>query len=136
MTAADLDSRWERRLCGCVHSCARTTIFALLSIFDVLNVVWPWAFVDAGAMAVLGFFIHRMSRSAGVIALVWFIVARIQGAMTHGFASNVLLGLILLPGFINGLRGTFVYHRLAGRVGDVKRGNFSVTLIFKSSATK
>jgi len=112
-----------------------TTLFAVLSYFDVLDVVSPWALVDAGAMALLGFFIHRMSRSAAVIALVWFIVARIQGAVTHGFASNVLLGLILLAGFISGIRGIFAYHRFARRTG-LKRPNFSLTLVFTSFAAR
>jgi hypothetical protein len=90
-----------------------TTIFAVLAAFHVANVLSPWALIDAGVMATLGFFIRRMSRAAAVIALVWFIAARIQGAITHGLASNLLLGLILLAGFISGVRGTFAYHRLA-----------------------
>jgi hypothetical protein len=113
-----------------------TTIFAVLSYCDVLDVVSPWALVDANAMALLGFLIHRMSRSAAVIALVWFIVARIQGAVAHGFASNVLLGLILLPGFISGIRGTLAYHRLAGRTVGLKRSKSSLTLVFTSSVAR
>ena len=90
---------------------AVTTIFAALASFHVLNVLSPWALIDAGVMATLGVFIRRMSRAAAVIALVWFVVARIQGAATHGLASNILLGIILLPGFVSGVRGTFAYHR-------------------------
>jgi hypothetical protein len=90
-----------------------TAIFAALAYFNVLNVVSPWALIDASVMATLGFFIRRMSRAAAVIALVWFIGARIQGAITHGLASNILLGIVLLAGFVSGVRGTFAYHRLA-----------------------
>jgi hypothetical protein len=90
-----------------------TAIFAVLAYFHVLNVLSPWALIDAGVMAVLGFFIRRMSRAAAVAALMWFIGARIQGAITHSLAANVMLGLILLVGFISGIRGTFTYHRLA-----------------------
>jgi hypothetical protein len=115
---------------------AITTIFAVLSYFDVLDVVSPWALIDAGAMAVLGFLIHRMSRTAAVIALVWFIVARIQGAVAHSFASNVLLGLILQPGFISGIRGTLAYHRLVRRIRGLKSSRFSLTLVFTSSVAR
>jgi hypothetical protein len=90
-----------------------TTIFAVLAAFRVANVLSRWALIDAGVMAILGFFIRRMSRAAAVTALVWFIAARIQGAITHSLASNLLLGLILLAGFISGVRGTFASHRLA-----------------------
>ena len=90
-----------------------TAIFAVLASFHVLDVLSPWALIDAGVMATQGFFISRVSRAAAVIALAWFIGARIQGAITHSLASNVALGVILLPGFISGVRGTFAYHRLA-----------------------
>ena len=88
-------------------------IFAALAYFNVLNVLSPWALIDAGVMATLGFFIRRMSRAAAVIALVWFIAARIHGAITHVLASNILLGIVLLAGFVSGVRGTFAYYRLA-----------------------
>src|SRR6266581_1363779 len=78
-----------------------TAIFAVLAYFHVLNVLSRWALIDAGVTAILGFFIRRMSRAAAVIALVWFIAARIQGAITHGLVSNILLGLILLAGFVS-----------------------------------
>jgi len=90
-----------------------TAFFAALAYFNVLNVFSPWVLIDAGVMATLGFYIRRMSRAAAVIGLWWFIAARIQGAITRGAASNVVLGLILLAGFISAVRGTFAYHRLA-----------------------
>jgi len=110
-----------------------TAVFAVLAFFDVTNVVSPWAWSDACVMALLGFFILRMSRSAAVIALAWFVAARIQGAVAHGFASNVLLGLILLVGFVSGIRGTVAYHQLAG---GLKRNKFALILVFTSPAAK
>ena len=56
-----------------------TAIFAVLSYFDVLNVLSPWALIDAGVMATLGFFIYRMSRAAAVIALVWSKYPKLTG---------------------------------------------------------
>jgi len=109
-------------------------VFAVLAFFDVANVVSPWAWIDACVMALLGFFIRRMSRAAAVIALAWFVAARIQGAVAHGFASNVLLGLILLVGFVSGIRGTVAYHQRAGR--DLKRNKFALILVFTSPAAK
>jgi hypothetical protein len=108
-----------------------TAIFAVLAFFGVANMVSPWALIDAGVMAVLGLFIRRMSRVAALAALAWFIVARIQGAVARGFASNVLLGLILLAGFVSGIRGTIAYHQFAG-----KRNKFALTLVFTSPAAK
>jgi hypothetical protein len=96
-----------------------SAIFAVLAYFNLLNVLSPWAWIDAGVMAVLGFFIRRMSRLAAVAALAWFVGARIQGAITHSLASNLLLGLILLAGFISGVRGTFAYHRFKQSAGTV-----------------
>jgi hypothetical protein len=110
-----------------------TAIFALLAHFDFVNVVSPWAWIDACVMAVLGFFIRRMSRTAAVMALAWFLAARVQGAMTRSVTSNVLLGLILIAPFVSGVRGAFAYHRLAR--GSLKR-KFSLTLVFTSPAAR
>src|SRR5947208_257280 len=46
-----------------------TAVFAVLALFDVANVVSPWAWIDACVMALLGLFIRRMSRAAAIIAL-------------------------------------------------------------------
>ena len=54
--------------------------------------------------------------------------------MAHGFASNVLLGLTLLVGFVSGIRGTVAYHQLA--VGGLKRNKFALILVFTSPAAK
>ncbi len=70
-----------------------------------------WAFLDAGIFALLGFFLWRCSRTAAVIALVLFILERIQMMASNGIAG-LPLGIVFILLFIGGVRGAFAYHRL------------------------
>src|ERR1035437_6973905 len=64
---------------------AVTDLLALLSVFDVLNIVGPWAFVDAALFAILGLTIRRsMSRAAAVSALALFILDRVDRFYARG----------------------------------------------------
>ena len=92
---------------------AVTGLLALLSVFEVLNIVGPWAFVDAALFAILGLTIRRsVSRVAAVSALALFILERVDGFYTRGVTAAVgVVALMLLMGFVSGVRGAFAYHR-------------------------
>jgi hypothetical protein len=62
----------------------------------------------AGLFAALAFGIHRRSRVAAVSALSFFLVARIF----LGTPAIPWMVLFLSLLFLNGIRGTFAYHRI------------------------
>jgi hypothetical protein len=89
-----------------------TGLSALLSMLGVADLTSPLSIVDAVVAAFLGFMVHRMSRTAAVAMLVWFVGERIYGGIAHGINAGFgLLAIVLLFAFISGLRGTFAYHR-------------------------
>ncbi len=91
-----------------------TAASAALSVFGVVQLAEPSAFFDAMLAGVLGFMIRRMSRAAAVSALAIFIAERLYAGLEHGMNAAVgVLAVILLLGFIVGVRGTFAYHRFS-----------------------
>jgi hypothetical protein len=89
-----------------------TGIAAVVSIFTPLDFAEPSSLADALVIALLGFLIQRKaSRIAAVTAMVLFVGERIYAGIEHGFGAAVgVLAVILLLGFISGVRGTFAYH--------------------------
>jgi hypothetical protein len=73
-----------------------------------------WAFLDAGLFLGLGIGIWRMSRVCAVLGLTFFLVEKLfMFASNPGNASKgVIMVIILVLAYINGIRGTFAYHRL------------------------
>ena len=106
-----------RKAAGTGATCAYvvagvTALLATISIFAPLSFIDPTAFVDAALAAFLGFMIQRkVSRIAALAALVMFVGERVYGVVTQGPASGgIVLAIILLFGFISGIRGTFAWH--------------------------
>ena len=89
-----------------------TGVLAIISIFVPLRFVGPSSLADALLFAFLGFMVHRKtSRIAAVAALVMFVADRIYAGVEDGLSAAVgVLALILVLGFIAGVRGTFAYH--------------------------
>lgn len=68
-----------------------------------------WSYLDAGVMAVIAFGLFRLSRVAAVAGLVVFILGRLaMGLNQRGY----VVALIFFVALVNGVRGTFAYHRL------------------------
>jgi len=98
---------------GCAFVVAGITgVLAIISIFTPLGFVEPSSLVDALLAAFLGFMIQRKtSRIAAVAALIVFVGERIYAWIEHGVGAAVgALAVVLLLGFISGVRGTFAYH--------------------------
>lgn len=92
---------------------AFTGALALVSIFKPLSFIKPFAMVDAGAIAILGLMIRKkLSRIAAVAALTIFVAERGYIGIQYGFGKAVgVVTIILLLGFIAGVRGTFAYQK-------------------------
>ncbi len=79
-----------------------------------------WAFIDAGIFAAIAIYIRKLSRIAAVCGLVMYWLERIYMWSVTGFGPNevssIWMIVLLTVAFINGVRGTFAYHRLAKRL--------------------
>jgi hypothetical protein len=89
-----------------------TAIFAVLGGFGFQIMDFNlWNLTDAGLMALLAFGIRRMSRTAAVIALLYYVAGRIDLWAEYGSQNPVIAGIFVLM-FLSAVRGTFAYHRL------------------------
>jgi hypothetical protein len=71
------------------------------------------AYLDAGIFLILGLMILRMSRVAAVTALVFFVLERFYASFAHGLSAAIgAVAIVVLLAFLNGVRGTFAYHRM------------------------
>jgi hypothetical protein len=101
------------------RSAAMHGVFAALFVavatgaMGLLSMTDPWpSFLDVVLSGFLGFRIWRMSRSAAVFALVYFIANKVYMVATDGLkGATAYMALALVMAFISGVRGTFAYHR-------------------------
>jgi hypothetical protein len=98
-----------------VYCSVVTAVFAILGGFGFQIMDFNlWNLTDAGLMALLAFGIRRMSRTAALIALLYYIAGRIDLWAEYGSQNPVIGGIFVLM-FLAAVRGTFAYHRLKPR---------------------
>lgn len=98
---------------ACMIVAIVTAIFASLSLVlkkDIASID-SWAYLDAAIFALFAWRIRKMSRIFSVLAVILFIIEKALLAMSQG-AAGLPLAIVLLLFFINGVRGTFSYHKL------------------------
>jgi hypothetical protein len=91
-----------------------TALFAVLSLFGIrLMGIAPAALLDAALFGAIGFGLSRYSRFAAVAGFLLFLVEKIYAFVTTGSILGVgVLGVIILFGLFNGMRGAFAYQKL------------------------
>lgn len=60
--------------------------------------------------------VWRLSKIWSVIGLVLYLF-EVDWNLSHGRTGSIVVTLLILYAFINGVRGTFAYHRLS-RIGE------------------
>jgi len=101
---------WAALFCAAVTAVVATV--ALLTSHALMG-IGPLAYIDALLLAIIGWRIRRRSRVFAVIGLALFIVEKIfQFATQHQAYFGIFMAVVLLFAFINGVRGTFAYHRI------------------------
>ncbi|MEM1264059.1 MAG: hypothetical protein AAGH76_16800 [Pseudomonadota bacterium] len=89
-----------------------TTALAIYSRFgEAIVGVDLWALGDVILFGIIGIGIWRLSRVASVLGLGLYIAERVWMFQANGKLGGVLMVLLILM-FVNGVRGTFAYHRL------------------------
>jgi hypothetical protein len=95
-----------------------TFLFALLSFFGIrLMGISPSAILDAALFAAVAYGLSKFSRFAAVAGFMLFLLEKIYALMITGnFLGVGALGIVILIGFLNGVRGAFAYHKLLAAI--------------------
>jgi len=86
----------------------------VLSLFglSIMHISWS-ALLDAAIFGVIAFGLSRHSRIAAVAGFALFLGEKIYTAYVIGSILGIgVLGIIILFGFFNGMRGAFAYQKL------------------------
>ncbi len=70
-----------------------------------------WSLIDVALMAALSFGVFRKSRTCAILLLSLFALNKILMLMEAGTVSGLPLTLVFFYFFIQGVVGTFQYHR-------------------------
>ncbi len=101
--------------CAVVVACV-TALFSILAMAGTKLGNAPIdgsALFDAALFGGIAFGLSRFSRFAGVAGFSLFLLEKIYMIAKGGLAAGGLfLGIFLLIGFLNGMRGSFAYHKL------------------------
>lgn len=120
-TPAEAKQMAQQGLWAAITVAGLTTFSILIAIIvgsemGDLSVINAWAFIDAGLFVAIALGIRKLSRFATVSGLVLYWLNRIYFWLTFGFEGYGFLGYAIITlvtiGLINGIRGTFAYHRL------------------------
>lgn len=90
-----------------------TALFAIFSYFgvNIMAGIGVWSLLDAAIFAFVGWRIHAMSRTWAVLGLLLYLADKGYGLYLRPSASGVVMIVILVIAFINGVRGTFAFHK-------------------------
>jgi len=96
---------------------AVTTLFVGLSFLGIrLMGISAGALLDAVLFAAIAYGLARFSRFAAVAGFVLFLAEKIYTAVTMGSILGIgALGVVILFGFLNGVRGVFAYQKLLAK---------------------
>lgn len=97
---------------ACVISGCITLIYSLLAISGKSILGYSaWELVDTAFVFALAFGIYKKSRTCAVLMLVYFIASKIILIEASGKFTGIFLALIFIYCYVQGVIGTFQYHR-------------------------
>lgn len=74
-----------------------------------------WELFDVALIFGLAFGISKKSRTCAVVMLIYFLISKIILTIESGRPSGVVLSIIFIYYFWQGVSGTFAYHKLKNR---------------------
>jgi len=102
---------WAAVVCGVI-----TALFATVAAFSGKDIIGinPLAYADAVLFGVIAWRIRARSKTFAVIGLALFVIEKILQLATQpaSLGFGIFVAVALLFAFINGVRGTFAYHRM------------------------
>jgi hypothetical protein len=91
-----------------------TALFVVLSFFGIrFMAITPAALLDAALFAAIAYGLSKYSRFAAAAGFALFLVEKIYAVVATGSILGAgVLGVVILFGFLNGVRGAFAYQKL------------------------
>jgi hypothetical protein len=118
-TAIDAAKASDGAFWAAIFVASVTTIFATIALYTKTSIatIDPSAYVDAALFLFIAWRIRRRSRAFAVVGLVLFIVEKVFLFILapQASASSIIMSVLILLFFINGVRGNFALHRFAKR---------------------
>jgi hypothetical protein len=71
-----------------------------------------WELIDVALILGLAFGIYKKSRTSAVIMLVYFVASKILIMVESGKPTGLLMGMVFVYFYWQGVVGTFAYHTL------------------------
>lgn len=101
-----------------LFSAVITAALAIASVYgySVPGFVDVYSLIDVAFLVVLAYGIWKMSRAAAGIALIYFVFSSIV-VLTEGGTGSIVVRMFFLLAYINGIRGTFAYHKMNKTTG-------------------
>jgi len=100
-----------------------TLLVTLLAVFGVVQLFGfdAWEFVDVVLILGLTYGIYRKSRVCAVFMVIYFVASKIMLFMQTGKPNGIVVTLIFLYYYCQGVAGTFAYHRHTKDVGATQQ---------------
>jgi serine/threonine-protein kinase len=98
---------------------AITLLVTLLAVsgFKVLGFD-AWEFLDVALILGLTYGIYRKSRVCALLMFLYFLASKILMFVQSGKPNGIVMGIIFLYYFGQGVAGTFAYHKHVRRAGS------------------
>lgn len=107
--ARKIKSAW---IAGCISG-AVTLVVTLIAMSGTAALGFDaWSLLDVAVIFGLAFGIYKKSRVCAVLMLAYFILSKIILMMEAGKPSGLLVALIFAYYYVQGIRGTFAFHKL------------------------
>ena len=98
---------------ACLISLAMTLLLTVIAISGSSIAGYSaWQLLDVALVAGLAFGIYRKSRACAVVMFIYFLISKILVVVETGQASGLVMGVVFLYFYWQGVVGTFAYHRL------------------------
>ncbi len=101
---------------GIISGCINLVV-TLLAMYGVAVLGFNvWNLLDAALIFSLAFGIYKKSRSCAVLMLVYFVGSKIIIFADTGEFSGPFLSIVFIYFYIQGVIGTFTYHKLQKQI--------------------
>ena len=97
---------------ACLISLAMTLLLTAIGMVGgSANGSNAWQLIDVALIAGLAFGIYRKSRACAVGMFIYFLVSKVLIIMERGAGGGLILGVVFLYFYWQGISGTFAYYR-------------------------
>lgn len=89
-----------------------TLLVIILSVMGLDLGFSLFALIDVALIFLLSFGIYKKNRIAAVLLLVYYLINQAVRIVGSGSGSSIVLVAVFTYFFIQGVRGTFLYHKM------------------------